>query len=121
MPLNYLRNNLSLFCLRSQQVFHKMSLQTTRPKSFNLNMVILCVLFCQNNRRIKGEFLGVEETIVWFTFSFVDMVHVLPVFCHTSFGDGTRKKLWVKESNLSKRLCDVIDDRIVLVEHDRLC
>ena len=78
MPLNYLRNNLSLFCLRSQQVFHKISLQTTRPKSFNLNMVILLVFFCQNNRRrIKGMFLGVEETIVWFTSSFVDMVRVL--------------------------------------------
>ena len=49
------------------------------------------------------------------------MVRVLSVFCHTSFGDGTRKKLWDKESNLSKRLCDVIDDRIVVVEHSRLC
>lgn len=45
-------------------------------------------------------FLGVEETIVWFTFSFVDMVCVLSVFCHASFGDGTRKKLWDKESHL---------------------
>lgn len=45
-------------------------------------------------------FLGVEETIVWFTFSFVDMVCVPSVFCHTSFGDGTRKKLWDKESHL---------------------
>ena len=100
MLLNYLRNNLLLFCLRSQQVFHKISLQKTRPKSFNLNMVILSVLFCQNNRRIKGMFLGVEETIVWFTFSFVDLVRVFSVFYDTSFGDGTRKKLWDKESRL---------------------
>ena len=84
-------------------------------------MVILSVLFCQNNSRIKGEFLGVEETIVGSLLVFVDMVRVLSVFCHTSFGDDTRKKLWDKESNLSKRLCDVIDDRIVVVEHSRLC
>ena len=45
-------------------------------------------------------FLGVEETIVWFTFSLVDMVRVLSVCCHTSFGDGTSKKLWDKESHL---------------------
>ena len=45
-------------------------------------------------------FLGVEETIVWFTSSFVDMVRVLSVFRHTSFGDGTQKKLWDKESHL---------------------
>ena len=45
-------------------------------------------------------FLGVEESIVWFTFSFVDMVRVFSVFCHTSFGDGTHKKLWDKESHL---------------------
>ena len=45
-------------------------------------------------------FLGVEETIVWFTFSFVDMVRVFSVFYDTSFGDGTRKKLSDKESRL---------------------
>ena len=64
-------------------------------------MVKLLVFFCcQNNRRIKWAFLGVEENIVWFTVSFVDMVRVFSVFCHTSFGDGARKKLWDKESHL---------------------
>ena len=64
-------------------------------------MVILLVFFFfYNRRRIKGMFRGVEETIVWFTSSFVDMVRVLSVFCHTSFGDGTQKKLWDKESHL---------------------
>lgn len=78
-------------------------------------MVMLLVFFCQNNRRIKGMFLGVEETIVFcgygVSFQSFFMRHLVMAPARNY---GIRKVI-------SKGLCDVIDDRIVVVEHGWLC